>query len=333
VNGRTIDYVGMRDDSGDPGTDAKLADQLAHDDSVFAAVPVVTPALAGAARFTSEGVPFFGWALSSEFCSSPVGFGFNGCLSPATGTTTSGAWAALLAKTLGGDVQGKSAAVMSEASPSGQYALRSLGAAVQATGLRVAFADSSLPVPPVGDYDGIARKVMTTSGDRPPDVVFALGSYSNVLLLRRALAEAGYTGLFTDAIEYAPQLAAAAQGTLVFLQTAAIESASSVPAMQQLVDDVRKVAPTQPIDQAVIAGYLSADHFVQVLGQRPKNLTVAKFLGAAERYTFNVKGVAGPTQFPRAHREPTPCGSLVQSDGTAFTVKVPYTCAANVPFR
>ena len=118
---------------------------------------------------------------------------------------------------------------------------------------------------------------------------------------------------------------------MVFVQTAPVESAKTLPAMQQLVDDVHKIAPTQPIDPAVIAGYLSADLFLQVLAQRPADLSAASFLAAANRYVYEVPGLVGPTKFPKARTQPTPCGSLVQSDGTAFSVKVPYTCSKNVP--
>ena len=157
--------------------------------------------------------------------------------------------------------------------------------------------------------------------------MLAVGSYSNIALAKRALTEAEFKGLFTDSIEYDPQLVVGAEGAAVFLQTAPAESAKTAPAMQQLVDDVRKVAPTQLIDPAVIAGYLSADLFLQVLAQRPTDLSATTFLTAANRYTYEVPGVVGPTKFPKARTRPTPCGSLVQSDGTAFAVKVPYTCS------
>jgi hypothetical protein len=100
--------------------------------------------------------------------------------------------------------------------------------------------------------------------------------------------------------------------------------------MQQLVDDVHKYAPGQTIDPSVIGGYLSADFFLQVLAAQPKNPTPAAFARAAGSFTYQLSGVAGPTRFPRARTQPTSCGSLVQSNGTAYTVKVPYTCTKKV---
>ena len=46
-----------------------------------------------------------------------------------------------------------------------------------------------------------------------------------------------------------------------------------------------------------------------------------------------VAGTVGPTTFPAAHSAPTPCGALVTSNGTAYSVKVPYTCGAVVPVK
>jgi ABC-type branched-subunit amino acid transport system substrate-binding protein len=330
VNGRTIDYVGFRDDGGDPATSAKAAQQLVQQDHVFAVVPAVTPVLS-TADLVAANVPYFGWALSSQFCATKLGFGFNGCLLPPSGAVTSGAWGAVLAQAVGGQAQGKTVAVLTENTDSGMSAFQSASASVTAAGFDVVMGQRSLPVPAVGDFDGLAKKVMSSSSGKAPDVVLAVGSYSNVVLAKAALADAGFKGVFTDSIEYDPQLVAGAEGAMVFVQTAPVESAKTVPAMQQLVDDVHKLAPTQPIDPAVIAGYLSADLFLQVLAQRPADLSTASFLKAANRFSYEVPGVVGPTKFPKARTQPTPCGSLVQSDGTAFSVKVPYTCSKVVP--
>ena len=51
--------------------------------------------------------------------------------------------------------------------------------------------------------------------------------------------------------------------------------------MPQLVADVQKVAPDQPIDQSVIAGYWSADLFLAAVKKAGKNLTAASLLKAA----------------------------------------------------
>jgi hypothetical protein len=64
-----------------------------------------------------------------------------------------------------------------------------------------------------------------------------------------------------------------------------------------------------------------------LLGPIGRQLTVDRFVKATNKgFTYQVADTVGPTKFPAAHNAPTPCGSLVQSDGAAFSVLVPYTC-------
>jgi hypothetical protein len=42
---------------------------------------------------------------------------------------------------------------------------------------------------------------------------------------------------------------------------------------------------------------------------------------------FRVADTVGPTKYPAAFVRPTSCGQLVTSDGTAYTVAVPFRCA------
>jgi len=99
-----------------------------------------------------------------------------------------------------------------------------------------------------------------------------------------------------------------------------------------MLADVQKVAPGQPVTQAVAAGYWSADLFLAAVKKAGKNLTPATLVKAANtRFTYEVPATVGPTTFPAAHSKPTPCGALVTSNGTAYSVKVPYSCGAVVP--
>jgi ABC-type branched-subunit amino acid transport system substrate-binding protein len=327
VNGRTIDYVGFRDDQGTAAANQEAGTQLVQQDQVFAVVPVVTPDLGAAKRFVEQEVPYFGWAISSNFCGNAYGFGFSGCLFPPGGRVTSNAWGVLVKTALGPQVVNPTAAVFTENSPSGQYMLSSLTAGLERARFDVVSAQSNLPVPAAGDYGAFAAPALTANGGKPPDAVFAFASYANVTLIQRALRTAGFAGLFTDTIEYDPDLVALAGGTAVLVQAAAVETAGTNPAMAQLVADVRAVAPDLPIDQSVVAGYWSADLFIAALKRVGKNLTVARLLAKANHgFIYRVPDTVGPTKFPAAHDAPTPCGSLVRSDGGAYQVLVPYTC-------
>ncbi len=334
VNGRTFDYLGLRDDQGVAATNLQAGTALVEQDQVFAVVPTVTPDLGAVKLLTDQKVPYFGWAISSNFCGNVYGFAFTGCLFAPGGRTTSNAWGVLVKTALGTQIASPSAVLLTENTPSGQALLSSLSAGVKSTGSTVAAATSNLPVPAVGDYAGLASAVLGANGGKPPDVVFVVGGYSNVVEMQKALRDGGYLGLFTDAIEYDPDLVASSTASAVMIQTAAVETASTNPAMQQLVTDVHAVAPDLPIDQSVVAGYWSADMFIAAVKRAGKNLTVAGLLKKANKgFTYTVPNTVGPTKFPAAHNEATPCGSLVHSDGSAYTVLVPYTCGKVVKVK
>jgi ABC-type branched-subunit amino acid transport system substrate-binding protein len=330
VNGRTIDYAGFSDDGGDPAAGTTVATKLVQQDQVFAVVPAVTPAFAAGRFLAQQKVPYFGWGLSSDFCGNDYGFGFTGCLVPEG--ATSNAWGVLIAKVFGAQSAGRTAAIVTEGSPSGQYELTALTAGVTSAKLKVVYGKAALGVPATPDYGAVAKEVLAGNAGKAPDAVFVVGNVSNVLGMQQALGAAGFLGLFTNQIEYGPNLVAPANGAIVMTQTAPTESAPTNPAMAQLIADVQKVAPGLPIDQSVIAGYWSADLFLAAVQKAGKNLTRASLVKAANtNFTYKVANTVGPTTFPAAHSRPTPCGALVASTGTAYAVKVPYTCGRVVP--
>ena len=118
--------------------------------------------------------------------------------------------------------------------------------------------------------------------------------------MQQALGAAGFLGLFTNQIEYDPNLVAPAVGAIVMTPDRAHrERAPTNPAMQQLVADVQKVAPDQPIDQSVVAGYWSADLFLAAVQKAGKNLTPASLVKAAND-EVHVQGARTPSGPPRS---------------------------------
>ena len=296
-------------------------------------MPVVTVDLAAATALAQQQVPYAGWAISSNFCGNQYGYSFTGCLFPPGRRVTSNAWGTLVKKAIP-QVPSPAAAILVENTPLGMDVLPSLTSGVESAGIHVVSAQPSLPVPPVEDYGPLAQGVLTANAGKPPDAVFAVGSPSNLVLLQRALRVAGYLGIFTDTDEYDPELVTSSIGTSVELPTAPVESAANIPAMQQLVTDVQAVAPGVAIDQSILAGYFAADLFVAAVKRAGKNLTVERFQQKAnDKFTYQVTGTVGPTKFPAAHNAPTPCGSLVRSDGLAYREVVPYSCGKIVKVK
>lgn len=333
VEGRQINFTGSVDDQGDAQTDKQQATELVTKNNVFAVVPAVTPALSSSYLVANK-VPYFGWALSSGFCGNQYGFGFTGCLLPRGGNVTSDAWGLLVAQSFGANAAGKTAALLTESTPSGQYELKALAADVAAAGLTVSYQQSSLPVPASTDFSDVAKQVMAANNGQPPDAVFVVGGYASVAGVQQALGAAGYHGVFTNQLEYDPQLVSSAAGASVMLQTAAYETFLANPPIAQLATDVHAVAPDQVLNQAVAAGYWSADLFIAALKRAGKNLTVQHLLAVANKdFTYEVPSTIGTTTFPAAHNKPTPCGTLVRGDGTGFTVTVPFMCGRVVPVK
>ena len=88
VKGIKIDYKEFADDQQDPAKSLTESRRLVTQVGVFAIVPDLSDTNAGA-YFNQQHVPYFGWAFDDTYCSPKpttalYGFGFNGCLVPAT---------------------------------------------------------------------------------------------------------------------------------------------------------------------------------------------------------------------------------------------------------
>jgi ABC-type branched-subunit amino acid transport system substrate-binding protein len=343
VNGRKFDYLGGNDDKGDVSQSLALAKKMVQQDGVFAAVPVVTPNAASAEQFfEQQKVPFFGWGINTGFYDNSYGFGFTGAIVPPPPVTTAGStWGDLISQLFknNGDAKGakgKSAAVISEDNDSGTTGAQVIGASAKFAGMKVPYQKASIPAPPatVGDYSPYVNDIMTANGGKPVDVVFVVTSFTNVLGLSKALLAAGFEGILTNAVAYDSRLVAAAKGQTVFTQFSTPEAAPDNANMQKVVDTLDKYLPSgQAVTQGVLAGYFSADFFIKAVKKAGKNLTPESLQKATSKLSYSIKDVVGPTPYPDAFKYGTPCGQLVQSDGTAYTVAVKYACYTNLNLK
>jgi ABC-type branched-subunit amino acid transport system substrate-binding protein len=342
VNGRKFDYLGGNDDKGDVSQSLALGKKLVQQDGVLAVVPVVTPAGASAAQFfEQQKVPFFGWGINTGFYDNQYGFGFTGALFPPAPTDAGATWGALIDQLLkaNGDpkgAKGKSAAVITDDNDSGKAGAVVIGASAKYAGMKVPYQKSSVPAPPatVGDYSPYVNDIMTANNGKPVDVAFLVLAFANVLGLSKALLAAGFTGVLTNAVAYDSRVVGATKGQTVFPQFSVPESAPDNANMQKVVDTLEKYLPSdQAITQGVLAGYFSADFFVKAVKRAGKNLTPQSLQKAAAKMTYQIKDVVGPTPYPDGFKYGTPCGSLVQSDGTAYSVAVKYACFTNISVK
>lgn len=324
--GRTIEFVRFADDKSDAALDEAEARTLVETDQVFAIVPVVTPAFGANRLLDREQVPVVGWGIAPGFCGNDYAFGFNGCPFPPK-DVAGNVWGELVERYLQ-DAPGKlQAAIVADDDAAGARNLETVAAAAEDVGLEVVYAEQSVPAAGVPDATPVATEIMTADDGGPPDVVFLTGVFPNVIAISGKLRELGYQGLLTNAIGYDPRLVSVQAGATALAAFAPFESAPDNATMQRLTDDVRAIQPDAALTPQLAAGYFSADLFVRMARKTGKRLTPERFLEVAnDDFTWRMKATAGPTTFPNGHEVPTPCGSLVLSDGTAFSVAVPYRC-------
>lgn len=329
--GRKINLIGFADDKQTADINLQEGRRLVDQERVFAVVPVITPALQSAQYFNQQKVPTIGWGIAAGFCdpNNKYVFGFTGCLVPDPPVYAGNTWGELVNKQLQaqgkGGAAGKTAAVVTEDSTSGKSGQQVIQATAEAVGMKIVYGKSALPAPPatVTDFSPYVNDILTSNNGGPPDVVFLVLTFPNVSGLGRALNQAGYKGIQTNAVGYAPQLTALASGWSVFTQFATPES--TAPAMREIVSAINAAGVTQ-IGQPALAGWFAADMFVQILKKVGKNLTPERFQKVAAKFKYQVPDVLGPTVYPAAFKASTPCGQLATSDGTKWTVTAPFGC-------
>ena len=203
VNGRTIDYAGFADDSGDPvvgnrGREGARASRPA----VFAVVPAVTSDFTASAYLVQQKVPYFGWALSSDFCGNAVRLRVQRLprsrrASPAT------RGASCVAKLLGASAAGRAVAILTENTPTGQYEVTSLTAGVQSAKFKVVYGKASLAVPATLDYNAVGEGgAHQQRGEVTRHRCSSSVASPTCLGMQHALAANGFLGVFTNQIEY-----------------------------------------------------------------------------------------------------------------------------------
>lgn len=292
-------------------------------DDAFALVPVVGSVNPGA--FEGEAAPVFGWAPTGAFCDRDTSFSINGCQA-----SPSNLWGSLLA--LDGVAAGASVTVVGEP----DFAPETAVASFEDAGFDVELVPVERTAEDVpAELADVARRVLA---GRTPDVVAYVGEDDLALEVGRELVGSGYQGRHTARLAYDAAFAQAASGTgldgiTVLVDFAPFESADENPLVRRLIEDVRAYEETEglpetPLSDDVAAGYWAADAFLAAIEATGPDLTVERFLQAAnDDFEWQAEGTAGPALWPRDHEQPVPCGALVEVDGGAYEVAVPYSCA------
>ena len=319
VGGRKIVYVGTEADHGDVAALAATRARLFP--TVAAVVPSASPNLL--TSNASPGPPSFGPADTELWNATRLAFGFAGVQKPSpSGRLASPAWGITM-RALLGTARGKTLVVAGGPLTMDQAQLAR--ASLRAAGFTVPLAVFVEPgTDPAANATALAQQ--------GSDGVVLLADALVTASVASALAAQSYTGTVATSAEfYRPENPAVASGLTVLLPYAPPEQAT--PANKALLADVERFAPGTKVTAGVVAGYWAADEFVAALTKAGKGASAAKLAKTLRTFTYEVKGTVGPTTFPGAHTQPSPCGALVQSDGTVYLPAVTYRCGTPVKVK
>lgn len=336
IHGRTINYIGTKDDGEDAGRNLDLARQLVQQDEVFAIVPAIGQGLLPQSSdfLEEQQVPFVGYGFMPGFCGTSFGFGFNGCLIPPGGDLANTSLADPLVDHLEMD-ESSSVAIISYDNEAGRTAMAQVEAVFERRGVRVVLADSSVPTNDATDFTPWVERIMTADDGEPPTAVANVTLFNNTVGLTGALRDAGYAGATVNYLTYVPgllaaqpQVAAALQDTFVTTQWLPEEFGGT--AIDQIKADLEAIGEDPTIGYATSIGYWSADVMVQMLEAVGADLTPETFDQIVNGgWTYEPVGDPigiGPVEFPRDHAQPTPCAAMVQVKGDAYEPVLPMSC-------
>jgi ABC-type branched-subunit amino acid transport system substrate-binding protein len=326
LKGIKLEYVGFADDKGDPATALAEARRLVTQEEVFAIVPDLSPVNPGE-YFTAERVPYVGWAFDRTYCSQKPstklwGYGYSGCLVPPDPPVASDNYAGLYE--LVSKKTGKKTPTVvnfSNDNESGKLAVEFQSVSVEGAGFEVVSQKANLPMT-TSDYTPYVQEWMTAAGGKQPDVINCLVT-AQCIPVWQALKAAGFTGTFFSPV-YSDLIVGPLAGTV---SRAAYNT--SGPEFDQMQKDFDAVKPGTAISTTNAAAYFAADMFIQAVKKvGKKNLTPEAVQKALSRQTWEIPGLAGPVEYPKASVVSYPtCSTLLQSDGTRWNVVSPYTCS------
>jgi ABC-type branched-subunit amino acid transport system substrate-binding protein len=335
IKGVKIDYVEFADDKQDPATALTEARRLVTQDNVFAIVGDISQ-FNPKDYFTQQHVPYFGWGFDDTYCSHLPstklwGFAYSGCGVPSDPSYLGDSARAIYeyAKQKTGKAH-PTAALIGNDTNSSKNAAKFSQISWSGIGFDIVGNFTQMPIPPIADYTPYAQQALTADNGKAPDVIACLLATDCIPLYAQMQAN-NYPGIYMSSL-YTNLLVGSMKGSTV--NTAFVNPTTSTAGMDAMKKDLDafQAGEGQNVDSGVIAGYTSTDMFIQALKTVAKGgknkITPEAVQAAAARQTWELKGVAGPTQYPKATVNTYPtCNSLFLSDGTAWNTVVDYGCS------
>jgi len=315
VAGRKIELKYVADDTGSPTNDTTQARNLVEEDGVFAVVGVGTPFFSGASFLTAEGVPAFGYVVSTNWNDSQNLFGAYGSyLDYATDAYTP----VYVARKL--DV--KSVGLVSyNIAAASEDVCAAIAGSLKNAGINVNFEDLAFPLggDPTADVLQMKSKgvgLFVTCMEGSDNLAFAEAMHQNGMTGVHALWLTGYDRALVK------QNSAVMQGVIYELQHVPFEAAAAFPGkypgMQQYLSVMNQYEPHWTYDETAIQGYINAEQFVQGLkdlARAKEPLTRQNLIDVINKDTeFSGNGLTTSVNWTYAHTSAPPpyCAAYVE---------------------
>jgi branched-chain amino acid transport system substrate-binding protein len=346
VNGRTIEFVGVRDDASDSTANLSLTRELVESDEVFAVLPVASANfLPQSTDFLAENETIFmGWGFMPGFCTD-YGFGFNGCLIgngivdgyPYNTSLVDGVTE--LAGNEAADATGLTLGIIAGDDDSGRGGNEQYTTLWEARGGTVVYAEAAIPIGGADDYSPFVADLQTANDGDWPDVIFVSADFPSTLGMHGALAAAGYPGIAQNFSAYVPGLlgssadiAAALEGSYSYTQIPPQEGGGA--AVDQILADLEASGADPFIALGTAIGWYTADIFVQMLEAAGPDLggSMQGFVDAINGgFTYEgLDGGIGPVSFPDNHFAAVPCSATVVVEDATYVEALPFACYENM---
>jgi len=336
LKGVRIKLVEFADDGQNPANTLSIERRLVTQEDVFAIVPNMS-ATNNANYLAQQKVPSFGGGFDATYCSHEPStklwsFSGNGCIAPGNPSFVSDyykpAYDVVSAKT--GKKHPSFAEVLNDTA-TGKSAVKIFAVAAQGAGFNVVSSTSSLPASDVSDYTPYVQKLLKADNGNPPDAINC-SVQVECLGLWNLLVASGFKGYFFSSL-YTDILVKALKDSYVLASWGNVDQ--DIPALKQMKADMEAVKPgsSSNLDIGVIYGYTSADMFIQALKQVAKkgtsNITGPNVQKVASTMTYQLKGVMGPVQYPKATVMSFPaCFATSISDGTSWNQVKALACSS-----
>lgn len=317
VDGRKLVLAYKKDDQGSSTTDLTVSQQLVQQNHVFAVVGVGTPFFGGASYLAQQGVPTFGYQVSSDWNGGKSLFGAYGSY---LDFSTGGMSDSYVAKQLHATSVGVIAYGVQQSAAACQAAVNGMNS----FGINVGYQDLAFGFGADASADVLQMKAHHV------DVVLTCLDVSGNVAFARAIAQNGLSAhqVWLNGYDRSTlqQYASIMNGVTLLTQHVPFEASAAFPgkypAMDTYIQEMQRYQPDHIYDEVALDGWINAAQFVAGLRAVGKDITQAKVVAAINKTSdFTAGGLMPPVDWTTSHTSAGPgpfCASYVIAQNGQF---------------